>query len=102
VARDLQKIILTDVVEDRDATFYGDVRGLITDSTAALGNPPPVGTASYLAAMRDFKRAGQTSLSSSFARAYAAVRVGLAKMDVFIAKAKLKPLSVPCSPCGGR
>jgi hypothetical protein len=101
VARDLRKIILTDVVQDKDSTFTADVRRLITDTTAALGNPPPVGTASYLAAMRDFKHAGQAALGGSYVRAYAAVRVGLQKMDVFIATAKLKSLSVPCSPAWG-
>jgi hypothetical protein len=93
VARDLRKIILTDVVQDKDSTFTADVRRLVTDTTAALGNPPPVGTASYVAAMRDFKHAGQAALGGSYARAYAAVRVGLQKMDVFIATAKLTSLS---------
>jgi hypothetical protein len=100
VARDLQKIILTDVVRDQDSAFSADARRLVTDATAALGNPPPVGTASYLAAMRDFKRAGQASLGGSYVRAYAAVRVGLPKMDVFIAAAGLKALSAPRSPSG--
>ena len=104
VARDLQKIILTDVVRDKDSTFAGDLNRLVTDATAALGNPPPVGAASYLAAMRDFRRAGQTGLGGSYARAYAAVRVGLAKMGVFITAAKLKSLSIrPMLPrCRGR
>jgi hypothetical protein len=93
VARDLRKIILTDVVQDKDSTFTADVRRLVTDTTAALGNPPPVGTASYVAAMRDFKHAGRAALGGSYVRAYAAVRVGLQKMDVFIAAAKLTSLS---------
>jgi hypothetical protein len=79
------------VVKDKDATFTADLRALIADSGSALGDPPPVGRAEYVAAMGDLHRAGETTLrSGSYARAAALVQAGLHKLHAFNVTAGLK------------
>ena len=91
VAADLWKVIITDVVKDKDATFTADLRALIADSGSALGDPPPVGRAEYVAAMSDLHRAGETALrSGSCARATVLVQAGLTKLHAFNVTAGLK------------
>ncbi|HEY6276270.1 MAG TPA: hypothetical protein VIX86_08045 [Streptosporangiaceae bacterium] len=91
VAADLWKVIITDVMKDQDATFTTDLRNLAADTGTALGNPPPVGTAEYVAAMGDFHSAGEIGLrSGSYARAYVLLRAGLTQMSAFNATTGLK------------
>ena len=91
VAADLWKVIITDVVKDKDATLTTDLRALSADSGSALGDLPPVGRAEYVAAMGDLHRAGETALrSGSYARATALVQAGLTKLHAFNVTVGLK------------
>jgi hypothetical protein len=78
-------------VKDDDDRYNSDMRALIADSGSALGDPPPVGRAQYVAAMRDLHRAGEIALrSGSYARAAALVKAGLHKLHAFNVTAGLK------------
>ncbi len=91
VAADLWKVIIKDVVKDKDGTYPADIHALIADSASALGDPPPVGRTDYVAAMRDLHRAGGVALrSGSYARATALVQAGLHKLHAFNVTAGLK------------
>jgi hypothetical protein len=91
VAADLWKVIIKDVVKDKDDSYTADVHALIADSQSALGDPPPVARAQYVAAMRDLHRAGELALrSGSYARATGLVQAGLHKLHAFNVTAGLK------------
>jgi hypothetical protein len=95
VAKELNLIMVMDVVQDKDANFESDARQLAADATLAAANPPPIDAKDYLAAMHNFARGGQAAATGSYGRAFNSVKAGLQQMVAFNMAAGLTAASVP-------